>query len=1153
VNRRRGWLPAVLAGVWLATASLGVGAQSPPPAGPFFDLVTQDAGLSSNALRCAIQDRRGFLWFGTEDGLNRYDGVRFTVYRHRPNDPTSLAGNAVVSLYEDRAGTLWVGTSNAGLCRYDPMTETFDTRRSEALRLSERRFATIHGVAEDADGGLWLATEVGLVGFDRRTGDFTRHTPPGSEHEKFSALASDARGDLWLRATDALWLFERASRRFTLIERFPGERLPRVFGDGGLLMQPTGGRLCFGAGVGVSVVDVASRRVVARHAIAAGADDADAGRVSRLHPTEDENVVWVGTHDGGLQRLNVQTGAATRLTHDARNPESLAGNSVACVLRDRSGVLWVGDAVYGLSRFSSASHRFRLYTHKPYDANSLSDNFIRGILEDSAGTLWVCTQYGGLNRINRRTGEVTRYRRNRNDPRSIAGDTAWAIAEDHAGVHWVGTNHGLQALDPKTGVFTVSPLIPSDALVTGVTEDRRGNLWVGTRRHLLHRIAPDRKSATVYGANVGLAPGAAGVDVQSVFEDRRGDIWIGANEGFVRLNPTTGAFRTYRSDFGGGATGDVFVSSFMEARDGAIWIATKGAGVARFDPESEAVTRFSEADGLPHNNTYGMFQDSAGRFWISSDNGVTRFDPATKVFRTFGVDDGLQGREFNRRAFFQSRSGEIFFGGIHGLNAFRPEEIRDNPTPPPVVVTAVAAGTERVAFGDAVTLRPDQSSIAISYAALDFNVPKRNAYAYKLENFDRDWVYAGNRPEASYTNLPPGEYVFRVKAANGDGVWNETGATLRVAVRSPWWKTWWAFGAYAAAVGGMVFGAYAAQVNRIRLRARMREAQLRERTAEERAAAAQAKVEAAQARTETIEAQARAIESENRRRAEAEAQMRRKNAELAQANLKLMEMERIKADFTAMLVHDLKSPLAVVRSTLELLTLTMQVPDETLRDLIDGSLSNLDRVIELVNEALETFRSDAQEVTLTCTEIDPLPLLARCAEAGRIVARSKSIAVELHAAAPPPVIRADADKLERVFLNLLSNAVKFTPPGGRITIDARSAPGAGAAAGQTVLHVDIADTGEGIAPEDLPHVFDAYRQGESQSRRLGVGLGLSIVKRIVTAHGGDVAVQSERGVGSRFSVTLPTTQPSAEAAPPHLRLALDPPSGGGPFQPQKQS
>lgn len=1087
-----------------------------------FDRITQDHGLSNNAIRCLMQDRTGYLWVGTENGLNRYDGIRFTVFRNDPDNPRSISGNAIASLFEDRKGNIWIGTYRAGLNRFDPRQGDFQRFPADLTEptLPNELPPTIYDMLEDEKGMLWLGCHKSLVRFDPQTGLATRFPKPQGN---IKHVLIDQRGTFWVGDDFGLSIFNRATESFEPIRDYHVEDI-QPYGVEAFCLHPDG-RLFVGTALGVEVYDTVTRRPVGHY----GADPKNPNSLGSdlvlgmaLAGTD---TLWVGTNKAGLNQIQLSTGEISRYRADGSIPKSYPGNNVRALYIDRTGILWVGDVSSGLSRFSSFTHRFQLWRNDPFNPNSLSDNYIRGICRDRAGKVWVATQFGGLNRLDPLTGTITRYR---NDPArsdSLPSDNVWSVHEDRAGELWVGTSSGIGRFDPVRGSFRLFDIGIKNTLVQVITEDRAGRLWYFQNGSLV-RVDPDRKGFHIYPARIIELVSRNDLTVQAITEDRFGELWLGCEDGVIRFDPNTERTRTYSAEkFQSRNTiGPFYATNFLEDRAGNFWVASKGGGLHRLDQATDEFTSFTVRDGLPDNNVYGLFEDARGNFWLSTDNGIARFDPRTRTVRTFSPADGLQGLEFNRRAFHQTPEGDIYFGGTNGLNSFKPDDIGENRAVPTIVIGGVETARQPVPIkGPAqpsVTLAFDDNTFTVTFAALDFNAPTKNRYAYRLEGVDSDWV-PSLKPEAVYSKLPPGNYRFRVRGTNNDGIWSEREAVAQIRILPPWWRTWWAYTIYTLFGVALAFGAFGLQANRFALQSRLRETALRAEVAE-----AEQQFAIACVRAKDIETAA--LERENLQRARTEAALQAKNEELAEANDRLRELDRIKQQFTAMLVHDIKSPMSAVQSVLKLLEREELSLDEDMRELLHGSQENLGQVVSLVDEVLEVFKNEGQEIRLITIPVATKVLLNRCFQTASIHGMTKGVSIQTEIADNLPEIECDPGKLERVFGNLLSNAVKFTSPGGRIVLEAEAIEGTGVEKGIHLLIVKITDNGPGINAEDLPYIFDPYRQSTAGHQKVGFGLGLAIVRRIVAAHGGSVSVRSQIGVGSTFTVTLPTLPPDGQ-------------------------
>jgi ligand-binding sensor domain-containing protein len=799
--------------------------------------LTQENGLPNNAVGCITQDRRGYLWMATDDGLCRYNGLSFKVYRHREGDPHSIYRNLVHWVVELSDGTLWANLGREGISRYDPVTDSFTHFFPFKGQGNLRPF--INAIYLDRDRRLWIGSDYGLALFDPVEARTTLFNPasdiPGAGRG-ISSIVESPDGGLWIGGSGGVMLFDRGSRRFTevLLDHTPDASKPDDYQYLSILLGfRTDGDLCvFRPYLGFALVSPRTKKVTAFYDREGkpGVSKGIARRAIPFHAYLDrDDSLWMERLDKGFSHFSLGTGNETTYANDdsiSPGRSELIGFNF---LRDRSGILWVGSNSRGILKLSPTANRFQVFRNNPTDANSLSDNYIRGICEDRTGKVWVGTQFGGLNCIDRTTGTVTRFRHDAITPTFPKSDSVFAVYEDRKGRLWIGAGNQLVFRDPGATTFQPFEIPAPEGFGTEVIlEDRKGRLWLGGLVGV-YEISPDRRTVVPKGEFLGIG-GRFGGEVQSIFEDRAGNLWFGLMGGCIRLNPETGERRAF--PFGDEYT-TAHAACFMEDRSGILWMATKGGGICRFDAERKVFSHITVSQGLPHNNCYGLFEDSKGFFWISSDEGIVRFDPKSMSFRAFGVTDGVQGKEFNRYSFFRNGAGEIFFGGTNGLNIFKPEAMALNSSVPPVVVEEFKInGTSRQVEESPLILKHFENSLEAAFVALDYGAPSHNQYSFKLEGFDPDWRSPGTKREAAYTNLGPGDYVFRVRAANPDGVWNETGATIRFRILPPWWKTLPAYVGFSLGFAAMFFGVIRWRNRSLLAKNRKLEAVIAERTAE---------------------------------------------------------------------------------------------------------------------------------------------------------------------------------------------------------------------------------------------------------------------------------------------------------------------------------
>lgn len=838
-----------------------------------FNRLSLDEGLSQGRVLDILQDHRGFMWFATEDGLNRYDGYSFTVYNSVPFDSTSLSDPTINSLYEDRSGTLWVGTAQ-GLDRMNSATGTFIHFDHDPVDTTSLSNGNILDIYEDRSGTLWVGTERGLNKLIRESGRFTRYPhrsddPSSLSNDQVHDIYEDRAGTLWVSTANGLNRFDPVTGTFQRFFYDPNARNEDLgsisVGTPGdvNVRQSIMGRMCEDPDL-PGVLWIASAGGLIRFDIETdrhryyvpSPDDPARSIAMDVAPDPNENgVLWVTTNGGGLYRFDVENQQFISYRHDPGNPNSLHSNDIFPIYVDRTGLVWVGSYDSGLNAFDpDVSGRFAHYHHVPGDSHSLSDNMIWALYEDQSGMLWIGTNSGGLNRLDRTTGRFTRYILEPG-PTSMDLGAIYAINQDPSGALWVATSRILYKLDPHTrkvlARYALDRIGQGINIITQLYWDRSGAMWIGGRG--LYRIPPEAPGVIASPLSNPADPISTGELIYDIHEDISDNktLWVATADGLDSYDTRTGKFTRYRHHpLNPNSLSNDFVISIHERRrePGVLWIGTI-AGLNRYDTRTDTFTLYSDAAGLANNTAYGILEDEDGRLWISTNRGLSRFDPSTGEFRNYDVDRGVQSKEFNSLAYFISpRTGEMFFGGINGFNAFHPGQITGDPTPPEVAFTGFQVFNQHIEPGpdsplrkpifetEDIRLNHDQNSVTFEFVALHFKNPKENQYAYMLENYDADWVQAGTQHTARYAKLPPGAYTFRVKAANSDGVWNEQGASISVTILPPWWRTWWAYALYVLLGVGAAVAASRIQHQRIvwneRQKAMLRERELRAEAAE---------------------------------------------------------------------------------------------------------------------------------------------------------------------------------------------------------------------------------------------------------------------------------------------------------------------------------
>jgi PAS domain S-box-containing protein len=815
-------------------------------------------GMSQGSAYAILQDRRGFIWIGTEDGLDRYDGYNFKIYR--PSDDIhSLTDNTAYALFQDSQGAIWVGTKN-GLNRYDRDLDRFTRFFSDPNNPESLCHNTIRAVRESRDGTLWIGTDGGLNAFDRKTGKFTRYarkpaTLDNTAQGAVYSIVEDSAGVLWLATNGGLHSFEPKTGKVMRYSHDPRDPRSLSSDQTRVVFEDRDGTLWVGTeGGGLNALDRKTGKFTRYLNVFSRPRSLSHNNVYAIFEDRSGNLC-VGTY-AGLNIFDSRTKDFTVIRNNPADPKSLSFDYIISFLEDKAGVLWIGNRGTGIDKFDPYQNKFRLYQRVANDPRGLVSNPIRGFLEDASGNLWIATEDRGLDYWDRKANTHTHVQHDPGNPAGLSSNATYTLRWDNAGKLWIATlGGGLDKYDPKTRKFSHYRHNPDDPaslshdFVRGLCVDRFGTVWAGTEGGGLNKLVSGTQTFVHYQNDPAGSASLSHNSARVVYEDRSGTLWIGTfGGGLDKLDREKGTFVRYRhSRTDSNSLCDDFIMAITEDAHGNLWIGTLN-GLNKFDPKTGTFVCFTDKDGLPNNSAYGVLIDDADNIWVSSNRGLTRFDPNAKSAKVFDVSDGLQSNEFNGGACLKTRAGEMFFGGPSGFNGFTPARIKDNPYPPDVVITDFQIFNESVQplqkiFGRTVLERAITETtdlvlsyqarlISLEFAALHFAAPEKNHFAYRLEGLEKNWINAKDRRFVSYTNLAPGRYTFRVKAANNDGVWNEQSATVRLRIVPPFWKTWWFLGlAFLAAVFS-TYSIVSTRVRNVRNRTALLENKVRERTSE---------------------------------------------------------------------------------------------------------------------------------------------------------------------------------------------------------------------------------------------------------------------------------------------------------------------------------
>ena len=1071
-----------------------------------FDHITREDGLSQNNVYGIIQDYKGFMWFGTEDGLNMYDGYKFTIFKPDPDDPAGISDSFINCIYEDRSHNLWIATGSGGLNRFDRETARFKHYKNQpgdVNSLSSDCVTAISGCSSNPDI-LWLGTSGGgLNKFDTKKETFTQYrsipeNPNSLSNDDIYHIFEDRSGALWVGTLGGgLNKFSCQKEQFVRFQNDPLDPHSLSNNDVFAIYEDRKGRLWIGTDKGLNRFDPARNGFIAYFNDPNDPGSLNQDRIRAIFE-DHKGTLWVGTMGGGLNMLARENdNNKFEFMHYRMNPSNPAGlnkDDIFCIYEDRFGILWIGTEGGGINKLDLEKKPFYHYRANPLDPNSLSNNDIWAIRESSKnpGTVWIGTKGGGLNKFNRQTETFFHYRYNPGNPNSIGSDSIYALLEDRTGDLWIGTDgKGLNRMDVEKGTFTRYIPNPNDpdslsgTDIWAIVEDRQGFLWISTPYDGLNKLNRETGKFSHYHYNPDDPKSINSNNIWALYQDRVGVLWVGTDSGLNKFDREKEAFTLYNYQADNpNSLSNGRILCIYEDHTGMLWIGTLGGGLNKFDRVNEKFTRYTEKEGLPNNVVDGILEEipSPGStdyyLWLSTNGGVIRFNPRTGESTTYNKDDGLQGNEFNAGAYYKNSDGEMFFGGINGFNCFNPRDIKDNPYIPPVMITGLQVLNEEVKPGEKVngrviltrtisetgtiTLSYNDNVISLEFAALHYASPRANSFAYRMEGLEDNWNYVGDRRFATYTRLTPGHYTFRVKAANNDGRWNETGVALKITVVTPVWQSGWFYALCILTIFLTGLG-----IHRVRVRSlKNQEKKLTQLVLE---------------RTQEVE-----------------------------------KANRHKSDFLARMSHEIRTPMNSIIGFADLILDTPLSSEQ--KDFINAIKYSGDTLLGIINEILDLSKIEAGQLFLEPTDFEVEAAAFNVCEL--LIPRIGDRAIELLCHMDdgvPAIVKGDARRFQQVLINLMGNAVKFTPEGEvelAIRVEDEDER-------RVKLLTTVRDTGRGIPQEKCNLIFEAFQQADISNTREfdGTGLGLSISKQIARLMGGDIRVESKPGIGSTFFFT----------------------------------
>ena len=1031
-------------------------------------------GLTNNSVNCILQDSKGYMWFSTYYGLNRYNGYDITSFYSSSDQKETLSSNFINTLLEDNAGNIWVGTA-FGLNKFNKDTEKFKRYMAETDKPASLTNNQIGDLLMDSRGHMWIGTMGGgLHYYHEQIDGFTCFSQPDSlgsyintisaitegyngelwvgtygnglsmfnpkEHffinfdfptMQINALLDDGNGSLWI-ATDNMGLY-RFDKEMKVYERFiPEEQSGSISLNIilSLTLNKDGSILAAVDGGGIVNIDPVNKVIIPPNERNHAFSQLDTKAVYSVY-IDSNGLYWVGTIGKGVRIINMERNRFHHYTHQNYKPESLSDNTIISLLQDSKNRIWVGTDGGGLNLFNIEKETFKSFNKL---SSNLKSNVIKRIFEDDEHKIWLGTYGGGLAYLNEKNDELLAYNPQSEINNGLFSISVWSIAQQKSKKLWIGTlGNGLFEFDTQSKTFTS-----------------------------LEEIYPELNAVM-------------NDYILSLFVDSKNNLWIGTSNGiYVWLINEKKYIRYLFDTINDSGVGKNAVISIFESEDGNIRIGSNGGGVITINPENGKISNLTVNDGLAQEQVYDIKQTKDGAMWFATHGGISKYEIETGRFQNYDNRDGLLGSTFNTLLY--TSANKLLVGGVKGLNLFDPNVIKVNSTAPRVLLaelyisnTAVKAGepnsplTENIANTKEIVLKHNQANIGIEYVAINYFISEKNSYSYMLENSSEDWSRASSNRLVKYNNLKPGEYVFKVKAANNDGVWSNNETRLKITVLAPWWKRWYAYLTYFFIIGSVMFAYIRYTILWIDLRRKL-EFEVMERE-------------------------------------------------------KIKELNQMRLQFFTNISHEFRTPLTLISGPLELLNKRLSLKDDE-EKLFNIVHKNTNLLLRLINQVLDFRKVETGSMELNASNGDIISYIKNCGEAFRYMAEERSMRFIIESDVEQLEIQFDQDIIEKIIYNLLSNAFKYGRPNGEVHLSICLS--SEQIIERQKLIIQVSDNGFGIDSENPQDVFKQYKQFNHGHKHIsGTGIGLALTKSLVKLHGGNISVTSKKNEGTNFTFTIP--------------------------------
>jgi ligand-binding sensor domain-containing protein len=1064
-----------------------------------FYQVNEKNGLQSDIVNAIIQDSQGVMWFGTGNGLYNYDGFSVNSFLSVRGDSTTISGNMITVMDIDDQKELWVGT-NFGLCKYDANCNQFKRLNFE----TSHNFSNfIADIKHTKDKIIACASNMVLI-YDKKQNTFKQFAyikdiPEAKDNERFRKIFFDDKNRLWVCSQFHFIVFDWPTQKRTIIEHNCGT-IRNVYKSDAthVWLSSTGGPFVLNTETGV----------LKKFTI-------DNLNIGEIWDTKIDNMgnLWLGTNQAGLIRYNLEKQVATVFQYNEFNPNGIGSNNIRTIFTDRQGIIWVGTQYRGVCyAFIDNVKNFNIVNNEPGENRSLSSNIISSILEDSEGNLWLGTDGFGLNKIDKATGDITHFIKPLTNIPGISTNAVLALCEDNDKNIWIGGYRGCivkyNLTTHKWKLYRDFPATNGPILldVRRYMEDSRKRLWVATNGNGLFLYDKQKDSFIVYNtSNSGIIDDY----LLSIAEDKDHKLWLGSYNGVGIFNPdqpqAKNHFWTNPKD--SASINDNWIYCIYKDKKDRMWIGT-ALGLNLYNPKLNNFKRYTTSKGIQGNEVFGILEDETNEeLWVSTNNGIAKFNPERTTFSNYYQDDGLPSNIFLKGSYFKNKDNVFYFGTTDGLVSFHPFEIKPDTFAPSVIIADVQVYFKSIQ-NQGLNNKPlifnyDQSIITIKYSGLNYLMNKRNTYLYKLEGFDKDWNNIGNRGEATFTNLDPGKYKFKVKVINRDGFTNNKEASIEFIILPPWWKTIGFRMVVGLIMVGLLFLIFRLRTLRINMQNQYLEQTVQLRTAE------------LKTKNQELVEKAFELNKANVLLTERQSKIEIQSSELIEMNKQLHETNSMKDKFFSIIAHDLKNPFNAILGFTDLLkTSHNELSDETRTYYTTVIYDSCKKVYDLLDNLLLWGRSQMKKLDFEPISYDISAQINENIALIKETAENKKIEI-VYNVHKSICVFADYNMVDTVFRNILTNAIKFTPEGGKIEISVKSI--------KNTIRCEIKDTGKGIEPELLSQLFEIDKTVSTSgtSGESGTGLGLIICHDFVSKNNGKIWVESMVDNGTSFFFSLP--------------------------------